>query len=64
MDAKTRHLQMTEADLLGHAPEELACDQCSSGCGFRIGRVFQGKALIVCARKDATKEVLAALKRR
>ena len=65
MDVSTRKLELDEADLLGYAPDELACNQCAGAfCGLRSGRVFKGKALIMCGRKDEVKEILTALKRR
>ncbi|MBQ9041927.1 MAG: hypothetical protein IJ111_03845 [Eggerthellaceae bacterium] len=65
MNANARKLELTEADLLGHAPEALECNQCAGAfCGLRAGRVYKGKALIMCSRKDEVKEVLAALSRR
>ena len=59
-----KQLWMTEEDLLGYAPEAALCIQCSSGCGFRIARVMDGEAFIVCGRKKATEEILAHLGRR
>ena len=65
MDTKLKSLELTEADLRGHTPEELACNQCGGAfCGLRVGRVFDGKPLIMCSRKESVKNVLAALKRR
>lgn len=65
MDEKARKLELSEADLLGHRPEELACNQCGGAfCGLRVGRVLDGKAFIMCSRKDAVKEILASLNRR
>ena len=65
MDANTRKLELTEADLLGHTPETLECNQCGGAfCGLRAGRVLEGKPLIMCGRKDEVKEILAALGRR
>ena len=65
IDQKTKQLEMTEADLLGNAPEALACNQCGGAfCGHRVGRVYQGKPLIMCSRKDEVKDVLAHLARR
>ena len=58
-----RH-QMTDADLLGYAPEELACNQCGGTfCGFRTGRVLNGKPLVMCTRKDEVKRVLSRFAR-
>ena len=59
-----KQLGMTEEDLLGHAPEKTLCNQCVSGCGFRIARVMDGEAFIMCGRKKATEETLAHLGRR
>ena len=65
MDANTRKLELVEADLLGYAPETLECNQCAGAfCGLRAGRVYKGKALVMCGRKDEVKEVLASLGRR
>jgi len=65
MNASGKHLEMTEEDLLGHASEDIACNQCGGAfCGHRVGRVFEGKPLIMCGRKDEVREILAALKRR
>ena len=65
MDANTRKLELTEADLLGHEVGEISCNQCGGAfCGHRVGRVLEGKPLIMCGRKGEVKEVLAALKRR
>ena len=64
MDAKGRQLEMTGPDLLGHAVEEISCNQCGGAfCGHRIGRVLEGKALIMCGRKGEVRETLAVLKR-
>ena len=55
---------MTDADLLGYAPEELACKQCGGTfCGFRTGRVLNGKPLVMCTRKDEVKRVLSRFAR-
>mgnify|MGYP007070319486 CR=1 FL=1 len=63
--ATNRNLELTEADLLGHTPEELRCNQCGGAfCGLRTGRVLNGKPLIMCTRKDEVKEILSALHRR
>lgn len=65
MDENSLKLELTEADLLGHSPDELACNQCGGAfCGHRVGRVLNGKPLIMCGRKDETREILSALKRR
>ena len=46
MNDRTKQLEMTDADFLGHAPEKLACNQCGGAfCGLRVGRVYQGKPL-------------------
>ena len=53
--------ELREADLLGYAPEQLACVQCGGVfCGLRVGRVYQGRPLILCSRKEEAREVLAA----
>ena len=65
MGKTTRQLELTEADLLGHEPKELLCNQCAgSFCGMKVGRVYQGKAFVMCGRKDASREVLANIPRR
>ena len=65
MSAKTRKLELSEADLLGYRPEELACSQCGGCfCGLRVGRVLDGEAFIMCSRKDEVKEILSSLSRR
>ena len=65
MDAKARHFELTEADLLGYSPDELRCQQCGGVfCGLRVGRVLDGKPLIMCSRKEEVKKVLASLGRR
>ena len=64
MPDHARKLELTESDLQGYEPEELACNQCGGAfCGLRVGRVFDGKPLIMCSRKDEVKEVLASLGR-
>ncbi len=65
MDDRTKQLEMTVADLMGHDPAELACNQCGGAfCGLRVGRVYQGKPLIMCSRKDEVKDILEHLSRR
>lgn len=65
MNDKVRHLELTEADLLGHQPDDLTCNQCGGAfCGLRVGRVVDGKPLIMCSRKREVKEVLASIGRR
>ena len=65
MDEEIKRFEMTDADLLGHKPEELACNQCGGVfCGHRVGRVFRGKPLILCSRKDEVKEILGQVSRR
>jgi hypothetical protein len=65
MNASARNLELSESDLNGHTPEELACNQCGGAfCGLRAGRVFEGKPLIMCGRKEEVKEILASLSRR
>ena len=65
MNDRTKQLEMTDADFLGYAPQELACNQCGGAfCGLRVGRVYQGKPLIMCSRKDEVKDILAHLSRR
>lgn len=59
-----RDLEMRYADLLGYSEKDVACHQCSSCCGERAGRVMDGKPLIMCTRKEATREVLSHMKRR
>lgn len=65
MNADSRKLELDESDLLGHDPETLRCNQCGGAfCGHRVGRVYEGKPLIMCGRKDEVREVLALLGRR
>ena len=65
MDASVRKLELSRDDLLGHTPEDLACNQCGGAfCGLRVGRVFEGKPLIMCSRKDEVIDILAFLNRR
>ena len=65
MNANARNLELTEADLHGHAPEELACNQCGGAfCGSRAGRILDGKPLIMCGQKEEVKEILASIGRR
>lgn len=60
-----KNLELTKADLMGYDLDELACKQCGGAfCGLRVGRVFEGKALIMCSRKDEVKEVLESIGRR
>ena len=62
---QVRKLELSKADLLGYSPEDLACNQCGGAfCGLRVGRVLEGKPLIMCSRKDEVKEVLASLGKR
>ena len=65
METSARNLELTEADLHGHAPEDLACNQCGGAfCGSRAGRILDGKPLIMCGQKDEVKEILASIGRR
>ena len=65
MDAKTRKLELTEADFLGYDPDALRCNQCAGAfCGQRSGRVFNGEPIIMCGNKEETRKVLVALARR
>ena len=65
MNTGTRNLELSESDLKGHAPEELACNQCGGAfCGHRVGRVCEGRPLIMCGRKEEVGEILASLSRR
>lgn len=59
-----RDLELRREDLLGYSEKDVACHQCSSCCGERAGRVMDGRPLIMCTRKKATREVLAQVKRR
>lgn len=59
-----RDLELRREDLLGYSEKDVACHQCSSCCGERAGRVMDGKPLIMCTRKEATREVLSHMKRR
>ena len=65
MSDDDRKLELSREDLLGYTPEQLACTQCGGVfCGLRVGRVFEGDALIMCSQKEEVKDVLASLKRR
>ena len=65
MEATARKLELTEADLQGHSPEDLACNQCGGAfCGSRAGRILDGKPLIMCGQKEEVKEILASVGRR
>lgn len=65
MNANVRKLEMEEADLLGYDVGDLRCNQCGGAfCGLRVGRVFEGKPLIMCSRKGEVVEILAHLARR
>lgn len=58
-------LELTEADLLGFTADDVECVQCGGTfCGLCVGRVMAGKPLIMCPRKEPTREVLATLGRR
>lgn len=59
-DAKQRDFELREGDLLGHSLDDVACAQCGGVfCGLRVGRVYQGKPLILCSRKDEVKDILS-----
>lgn len=59
VDADSFELQ--KDDLLGLSPDDIACVQCGGVfCGLRVGRIYEGRPLILCSRKDAVKEILAA----
>lgn len=58
-------LELTEADLLGYSIDDVECIQCGGAfCGLRAGRVLAGKPIIMCPRKEPTREVLARLSKR
>ncbi len=58
--AKLANTQMTTKDLCGYTVGELECKQCGGTfCGARVGRLFDGKPLIMCGRKTCVKEVLS-----
>ena len=60
MNTGKQKLELSEADLLGYAPSDLECKQCGGVfCGLRVGRIYDGKPLIMCSNKEETKEVLA-----
>ena len=60
MSASNEQFELTDADLLGHEPEELECKQCGGVfCGHRVGRIFRSKPIILCSRKDEVREILA-----
>ena len=64
-NASNRKLELEEADLLGHSPDDLACNQCGGAfCDMRAGRVLDGKSLIMCSRKEEVREILESLARR
>ena len=65
METSVRNLELTEADLRGHAPGDLACNQCGGAfCGSRAGRLLNGKPFIMCAQKEEVREILATIGRR
>lgn len=58
--ARLTDIQMTTKDLCGYAAAELECKQCGGTfCGARVGRLYDGKPLILCGRKACVKEVLS-----
>lgn len=63
--ASARGFELADEDLLGYEPGDLSCVQCGGVfCGCRTGRIYKGKPLIMCTRKEAVREVLAHLARR
>lgn len=64
MTISKRELELHEEDLLGYSLKDVVCRQCSSCCSRRVGRVLDGKPLIMCARNEAAREVLARLGKR
>lgn len=64
MAISKRELELHEEDLLGYSTKDVACHQCGSCCGRHVGRVLDGKPLIMCTRKEAAREVLARLGKR
>jgi len=58
--AKLANMQMTTEDLCGYTVGELECKQCGGTfCGARVGRLYEGRPLIMCGRKSCVKEVLS-----
>ena len=65
MKSNANNYELQKDDLLGHSPDDIACVQCGGVfCGLRVGRIYEGRPLILCSRKDAVKEILAAKPRR
>ena len=61
MKAGADNYELQKGDLLGFSPDDIACAQCGGVfCGLRVGRIYEGKPLILCSRKDAVKKILAA----
>ena len=58
--ARLANMQMSKKDLCGYTVSELECKQCGGTfCGARVGRLYEGKPLIMCGRKACVEEVLA-----
>lgn len=58
--ARLANMQMTKEQLCGYSMSELECKQCGGTfCGARVGRLYNGKPLIMCGRKSCVKELLA-----
>lgn len=59
-DVKQRDFELREEGLLGYSVDDIACAQCGGVfCGLCVGRVYQGKPLILCSRKDEVKDILS-----
>ena len=59
------NFELCEDDLLGYSLDEIECVQCGGVfCGLRVGRIYEGKPLILCSRKKEAREILAAWKSR
>ena len=51
--------ELRDDDLLGYSPDDLECVQCGGVfCGLRVGRIYRGRPLILCSRKDEVKKIL------
>lgn len=54
------NIEMTAQDLGDYTVDELECKQCGGTfCGARVGRIYDGKPLIMCSRKPCVKEILS-----
>lgn len=64
MPVDKRRLELCDEDLLGYTLDELRCNQCAPACHFHLGRVYRGRALIMCGKRPACLEVMRAATRR